>query len=96
MLILRPPGRHLTQRSIFGGGRKVRGQELHPDHHQQQHFFQQIAQGAIENRHLFQMADERDVQTRNKELLDADLTDINKDCRWDYAKLGLSKTADGL
>jgi salicylate hydroxylase len=53
-------------------------------------------QGAIENRHLFQMADERDVQTRNKELLDADLTDINKDCRWGYANLRLSKTADGL
>ena len=39
-------------------------------------------QGAIENRHLFQMADEREVEIRNRELLDADLTDINKDCRW--------------
>jgi hypothetical protein len=49
MLIPRPPGRHLTQRSIFGGGRKVRAQELHPDHHQQQHSSQQVAQYATSN-----------------------------------------------
>ena len=43
MLILRPPSRHLTQRSIFGRGRKVRGRELHPDH------YQQLAQYATSN-----------------------------------------------
>jgi len=42
------------------------------------------------------MADERDVQTRNKELLDADLTDINKDCRWGYANLRYQKQLMGF
>jgi salicylate hydroxylase len=53
-------------------------------------------QGAIENRNLFQMADERDVEIRNKELLEADLTDINKDCRWGYANLRYQKQLMGF
>lgn len=53
-------------------------------------------QGAIENRHLFQMADERDVETQDKELLDADLTDINNDCRWGYANLRYQKQLMGF
>ena len=40
------------------------------------------AKEAIENRQLFRMADEREVEIGNSELLDADLTDINKKCRW--------------
>jgi salicylate hydroxylase len=53
-------------------------------------------QGAIENRHLFQMADERDVGTRDRELLDADLPDINNDCRWGYAHLRYQKQLMGF
>jgi len=53
-------------------------------------------QGAIENRHLFQMADERDVQTRNKELLDADFNRHQQRLQMGLRKPTLSKTADGL
>lgn len=53
-------------------------------------------QGAIENRQLFQMADEREVEIRNSELLDADLTDINKKCRWGYADLSYQKQLMGF
>ena len=53
-------------------------------------------QGAIENRHLFQMADEREVEDRNRELKNADLTDIGKDCRWGYADLRYQKQLMGF
>jgi salicylate hydroxylase len=53
-------------------------------------------QEAIENRHLFQMADEREVENPNKELLDADLTDINRDCRWGYANMRYQKQLMGF
>jgi hypothetical protein len=53
-------------------------------------------QGAIENRQLFQIADEGEVEIRNKELLDADLTDINKKCRWGHADLSYQKQLMGF
>lgn len=53
-------------------------------------------QGAIENRQLFQMADEGEVKFRNKELLDADPMDINKKCRWGYADLSYQKQLMGF
>jgi hypothetical protein len=52
-------------------------------------------QETIENRQLFQMADEGEVEIQNKELLDVDLVDINKKCRWGYADLS-SEAVDGL
>src|SRR5271168_1487636 len=51
--------------------------------------------GAIENRQLFQIADEGEVEIRNEELLDADLMDINQKCRWGYADLSYQKQLMG-
>ena len=53
-------------------------------------------QGAIENRRLFQMADEREVEERNRELQEADLTDISKECRWGYADLRYQRQLMGF
>jgi salicylate hydroxylase len=36
------------------------------------------------------------MRKRNKELLDADLTDINKNCRWGYANLRYQKQLMGF
>src|SRR5271170_1134309 len=53
-------------------------------------------QGAIENRQLFQMADEGEVEIRNKELLDADLMDINKKIQMGLCGFELPEAVDGL
>jgi len=53
-------------------------------------------QGAIENRDLFQMADQQRVEKRNEEMQAADLTDINKHSKWGYADLSYQKQLMGF